>query len=88
MAENYDIRVRGHLNDRWSKRFDGATLRRQADGTTVLSVTVADQAALYGVISQIRDLGLPLISVLQTPDSDNTNSRNVGIGGCQHRKNS
>jgi hypothetical protein len=59
----YEIRVRGQLDDHWSEWFDGLTLAHGADGTTVLHGPVADQAALYGLLERVRDLGLPLLSV-------------------------
>ncbi len=65
MIDTYRIRVRGHLDDRWSEWFDGLVIHLQEDGTTVLVGPVVDQAALHGVIIRIRDLGLPLLSVRQ-----------------------
>jgi hypothetical protein len=59
----YEIRVRGHLDDRWSSWFDGMTLVLTDDGSTVIHGQVDDQAALHGLIEKVRDLGLPLISV-------------------------
>ena len=59
----YALRVRGHLAPRWSAWFDGLAITREADGTTTLTGPVADQPALYGVISRLRDLGLTLLSV-------------------------
>ena len=61
----YEIRLKGHLDDRWADWFDGLTLTRQDDGTTRLTGAVADQAALHGLLSKVRDLGLPLIAVIQ-----------------------
>ncbi len=63
MSESYRIRVKGHLNDRWSDWLGGLAIHLQEDGTTVLVGPVVDQAALHGVIVRIRDLGLPLLSV-------------------------
>ncbi len=63
MSESYRIRVRGHLDDRWSGWLGGLAVQRQEDGTTLLVGPVVDQAALHGVIIRIRDLGLPLLSV-------------------------
>ena len=60
---SYEIRLKGHLNARWADWFDGLTLTRESDGTTVLRGSVVDQAALHGVLSKVRDLGLPLIAV-------------------------
>ncbi len=59
----YEIRLKGHLGTRWAAWFDGLTLTRDSDGTTIIHGPVADQAALYGLLQKTRDLGLPLISV-------------------------
>ncbi len=59
----YEIRLEGHLDARWSAWFDGLTITRDSDGTTVIHGLVADQAALHGLLQKTRDLGLPLISV-------------------------
>ena len=64
-AERYEIRVSGHLDDRWAAWFDGLSLRRETDGLTVIHGPVADQAALHGLLQRVRDIGLPLISVQQ-----------------------
>ena len=60
----YELRLKGHLDERWAERFAGLTLSHKSDGTTVLAGAVVDQAALYGVLRHVRDLGLPLLSVL------------------------
>jgi hypothetical protein len=60
----YEIRLKGHLDARWAERFAGLTLSHDSDGTTLLAGPVVDQAALYGVLRHVRDLGLPLLSVL------------------------
>ena len=59
----YEIRIGGRLAPRWATWFDGMTLTTAGDGTTVLAGSLADQAALHGVLGRIRDLGLPLVSV-------------------------
>jgi len=59
----YEIRVRGHLESRWSEWFDGLLLTCHSDGTTVLRGQLPDQAALHGALQKLRDLGVPLISV-------------------------
>jgi hypothetical protein len=61
----YQIRVRGHLDSRWSAWFDGMTLTRESDGNTNISGPVVDQAALHGLLATLRDTGLPLVSVTQ-----------------------
>ena len=73
----YEIRVRGELDPRWSVWFDGLTITHEENGDTTLAGPVVDQAALYGLISRVRDLGLTLIAVERdTPgvdaDSDHT----------------
>ena len=59
----YQIRVKGHLDRKWSDRFDGFTIAAQANDETLLTGSVADQAALHGLLRKIGDLGLPLLSV-------------------------
>ena len=61
----YEIRLKGHLDDRWATSFDGLSFTYESDGTTILSGPVVDQAALYGVLRQVRDLALPLVSVME-----------------------
>jgi hypothetical protein len=60
----YEIRIKGHLDNRWAERFEGLSFTRASDGTTTLSGPVVDQAALYGLLRKVRDLGLPLVSVI------------------------
>lgn len=57
------IRVKECIDEDWSAWFAGLSLTRTGDGETVLSGNVVDQAALYGVLTMLRDLGLHLISV-------------------------
>ena len=64
-AGDYEIRLTGHLDARWADWFDGLAVRREVGGTTVISGRIADQAALHGVIERVRDLGLPLVSVMR-----------------------
>jgi hypothetical protein len=59
----YEIRLKGHLDDKWADWFDGLTITRSDNGETVLRGAVVDQAALHGVLRKVRDLGLPLLSV-------------------------
>jgi hypothetical protein len=59
----YAIRVRGHLGRAWADWFAGLAITPEADGDTLLTGPVADQAALHGVLKKVRDLGLPLIAV-------------------------
>ena len=61
----YEIRLKGHLEARWAAWFDGLSLTQESDGTTVIRGSVIDQAALHGLLSKVRDLGLPLVAVTQ-----------------------
>jgi hypothetical protein len=66
----YEIRIQGRLDDRWSTWLDDLDLSHADDGTTLLRGPVADQAALHGLLHKLRDLGVPLLSVIQA-DPDN-----------------
>jgi hypothetical protein len=59
----FEIRLVGHLDQRWSDWFDGMTITLGDNGETLLTGPVIDQAALYRLLKKVRDLGLPLISV-------------------------
>ena len=59
----YQIRLQGHLGPRWTDWFGGMTITLEDNGETLLTGPVVDQAALYGLLRKVRDLGLPLISV-------------------------
>ncbi len=59
----YETRLKGHRDARWATSFDGLSLN--SDGTTILAGPVVDQAALYGLLRKVRDLALPLLSVME-----------------------
>jgi len=59
----YEIRLKGHLDDRWAEWFEGLTITLEDNGDTLLTGPVIDQAALHGLLKKVRDLGLPLVSV-------------------------
>jgi hypothetical protein len=61
----YQIRVTGHLGAQWADWFEGLSITLESNGETLLSGLVADQAALHGLLRKVRDLGLPLLSVIQ-----------------------
>jgi len=64
-AGRYEIRLTGHLDSHWTAWFDGLTVGYEGDGTTVISGPIADQAALHGLLQRVRDLGMPLVSVIR-----------------------
>ena len=59
----YEIRLKGHLDDRWADWFGGVTITLEDNGNTLLTGPVIDQAALHGLLKKVRDLGMPLLSV-------------------------
>lgn len=59
----YEIRLKGHLDQRWASWFEGLTITREANGETLLTGPVVDQAALHGLLRKVRDLNLPLVAV-------------------------
>ena len=59
----YEIRLKGHLDDRWADRFEDLTITLEDNGNTLLTCPVIDQAALHGLLKKVRDLGMPLLSV-------------------------
>jgi len=64
-APVYLIAIDGHLDDQWAAWFEGLTLTRAANGETRLTGPVVDQAALHRLLRKVRDLGLPLLTVMR-----------------------
>ena len=60
----YEIRVKGHLGPRWSEWFEGMAITLEDNGDTLLTGPVVDQAALHGLLTKVRDLGMPLMSAI------------------------
>jgi hypothetical protein len=56
-----EIRVKGRIDEQWSEWLDGLAITHTGQDETVLTGSIADQAALYGLLSKLRDLGLPLV---------------------------
>jgi hypothetical protein len=69
----YELRLRGHLGEQWAEWFEGATIALHEDGDTILTCSVADQAALHGLLKKVRDLGMPLLSVICAEPSPTVN---------------
>ncbi len=61
----YQIRIKGHLGREWTDWFGGLSITLQDNGETLLTGPVVDQAALHGMLTRVRDLGLPLLSVIR-----------------------
>jgi len=61
----YEIRIKGYLGSQWTDWFEGLTITLEENGDTLLTGPVTDQAALYGLLKKVRDLGMPLVSVIQ-----------------------
>ncbi|MBE2197415.1 MAG: hypothetical protein IAE79_02315 [Anaerolinea sp.] len=66
----YEIRVQSHLGCQWAEWFGGLTITRQDNGDTLLTGPVVDQAALHGLLKKVRDLGMPLLSVIRLESSE------------------
>ena len=60
---HYQIRIKGHLDEQWTDWFGGLTVTLEEDGDTLLTGPVIDQAALFGLLRKVSDLGMPLLSV-------------------------
>ncbi len=82
----YEIRIKGHLDDRWADRFEGLTITREDNGETLLTGPVVDQAALHGWLRKVRDLGLPLVSVMEV-DPKQANGPDGNADTDHHRSN-
>ncbi len=61
----YQIRIKGHLGHHWTDWFGGLTITLEDNGDTLLTGPVVDQAALFGLLRKVRDLGMPLLSVIR-----------------------
>ncbi len=66
----YQIRIKGHLSDQWTGWFEGLTITLEENGDTLLTGPVVDQAALFGLLKKVRDLGMQLISVNRVDTSN------------------
>ena len=68
----YQIRLQGHLDRQWADWFGGLTITLEDNGETLVTGPVADQSALFGLLRKVRDIGMPLVSVIRMrPDRGN-----------------
>lgn len=67
---NYEIRIKGHIDSRRARSFEGLSVTLLPTGETLLRGSLADQATLHGILSRIRDLGLPLLLVRYLGEND------------------
>ncbi len=81
IPQYYEIRLKGHLEARWVKWFDGLAITLDENGNTLLSGPVVDQAALHGLLKKVRDLGMPLVSVIQVEPGPPTTLPVRGLHG-------
>jgi len=82
----YEIRIKGHLDDKWATWFAGLTITRDDTGETLLRGPLVDQAALHGVLRKVHDLGLTLIAVNQV-DPKQANGPDGNTGTDDNRSN-
>ena len=69
----YQVRIEGELGQEWADWFGGSAISRVGDGVTLLTCTLADQAALHGLLGRLRDLGLTLLSINRVDDGPRGN---------------
>ncbi len=68
----YQIRIKGHLGRQWNDWFGGLTITLEDNGETLVTGPVVDQAALFGLLRKVRDLGMPLVSVIRVTPGPST----------------
>jgi hypothetical protein len=77
-SEYFEIRVKGHLAPSWSEFFGILELTHTSSGETILCCPIADQSELHGILAKIRDLNLPLISVIQIQSEGSADDDSIG----------
>jgi len=82
----YEIRIKGHLDAQWVTWFDGMTITLEENGNTLLSGPVADQAALHGLLKKVRDLGMPLVSVIQVQSNRSEKGEKMNTSNTPAKK--
>jgi hypothetical protein len=84
----YEIRIGGRLGSQWMDWFEGLAISVEASGNTLITGPVADQAALFGLLKKVRDLGIPLVSVipLETDQSEQSDVKSESDISNQEKK--
>ena len=67
----YQIRIKGHLGHDWTDWFEGLSITLEDNSETLLTGPVIDQAALHGLLKKVRDVGMPLLSVIEVQFNEN-----------------
>jgi hypothetical protein len=82
----YRIRIAGHLGRQWADWFEGLAITLDENGDTLLTGPVVDQAALHGLLKKVRDLGMPLLSVVcvQPNQADTSDVRSTTLSESMH----
>ena len=68
MSQDYEIRIKGHLDEGWADWLGGLTIQHEANGDSLLTGSLPDQSALHGLLNRLRDLGVELVSVNPAED--------------------
>jgi hypothetical protein len=76
----YQIRIKGHLGHQWTDWFGGMTITLEDNGETLLTGPVVDQAALYGLLKKVRDLGMPLVSIIYVEPDQKCSPLQTNLG--------
>jgi hypothetical protein len=85
-AQYYQIRLKGHLDAQWATWFDSLTITLEENGDTLLSGPVVDQSALHGLLKKVRDLGMPLVSVVQVQSNRSDQGEKMNPNTTSARK--
>lgn len=85
-APIYQIKIEGHLSPQWTDWFEGLTITPEDSGNTLLTGPVIDQAALYGLLRKMRDLGMPLLSVNRIAPGQEMGQRSIKSFGKRNKK--